>query len=159
MPGVHRIIFVILATCIAAGTRGLPAQETENKNKPDRWTYSAEQLKPFWKADVIHDEPVLFVKDPNTGAAIADLLFPVKEVLSVRNSTGDINYKADVDYQVKPGASQIVVPSNSGIVTYLPKQLRRPAGSQKYNLTHRDGNGEILFGATLEYHGMQTLVT
>ncbi|RPI74168.1 MAG: hypothetical protein EHM42_15690, partial [Planctomycetaceae bacterium] len=40
-----------------------------------------------------------------------------------------------------------------------PSDLRRPAGSQKYKLTHRDGNGEILFGAQLEYHTLQTCVT
>ena len=44
-------------------------------------------------------------------------------------------------------------------MTTSPSALRRPANSQKYQLTHRDGNGEILFGAKLEYHQMQTYVT
>jgi lysophospholipase L1-like esterase len=37
--------------------------------------------------------------------------------------------------------------------------LRRPAKSQRYELTHRDGNGEIFFGAELEYAQMQVCVT
>ena len=37
--------------------------------------------------------------------------------------------------------------------------MRRPAGSQKYKLTHRDGNGEIFFGGRLEYADMQTCIT
>ena len=41
----------------------------------------------------------------------------------------------------------------------FPQDLRRPPGSQRHALTHRDGNGEILFGATHEYHDMQTVVT
>ena len=37
--------------------------------------------------------------------------------------------------------------------------MRRPAKSQKYELTHRDGNGEIFFGGRLEYAEMQTCIT
>jgi len=52
-----------------------------------------------------------------------------------------------------------VLPAGSRIPAFTPDQLRRPAGSQKYRLTHRDGNGEILFGAKDEYHQMQVAVT
>ena len=44
-------------------------------------------------------------------------------------------------------------------LTRSPQELRRPAKSQKYELTHRDGNGEIFFGAKLEYADMQTCIT
>jgi lysophospholipase L1-like esterase len=40
-----------------------------------------------------------------------------------------------------------------------PQDLRRPAGTQAYALTHRDGQGEILFGGGHEYQDMQTVVT
>ncbi|MBL4886399.1 MAG: SGNH/GDSL hydrolase family protein [Planctomycetaceae bacterium] len=51
------------------------------------------------------------------------------------------------------------MPAGSRIVSSTPAQMRRPANSQRHRLTHRDGNGEILFGALLEYHDLQTSIT
>ncbi len=87
------------------------------------------------------------------------MLFPIHEILAVRSSSGDIMYQQDVDYQFTPGSRQIVIPAGSRVVTTPASGLRRPENSQKHRLTHRDGNGEILFGAKLEYHQMQTHVT
>jgi len=77
----------------------------------------------------------------------------------VQDSTGTRTFRSDVDFRLVSGSREIVVPASSGIVTKTASDLRRPAGSQKYRLTHRDGNGEILFGAKLEYHDMQTWIT
>ncbi len=124
-----------------------------------RWKYSLAAMEPFWLADVVDSEPVLFVRDPESGEAHATLLFPVQQVLTVRNSAGDATYTAGVDFRYTTGSPEIIVPPESRIITKTPADLRRPADSQKYKLTHRDGNGEILFGAKLEYHQMQTFVT
>jgi lysophospholipase L1-like esterase len=59
----------------------------------------------------------------------------------------------------KRDSREIVLPAGSRIVSKSLQDLRRPASSQKYQLTHRDGNGEIFFGAKLEYHQMQTCIT
>ncbi|QEF98118.1 Arylesterase precursor [Stieleria maiorica] len=123
------------------------------------WQYSADQLRPFWLSDVVEQEPVLFVRDPESGEARGTLLFPIDEILTMRSSSGDITYQQGVDYQFTPGSRPIVIPAGSRVVTTPPSDLRRPANSQKHRLTHRDGNGEILFGANLEYHRMQTHVT
>src|SRR3990172_9127056 len=63
------------------------------------------------------------------------------------------------EYVWKPDSREIVLPVGSRIVSRLPSELRRPAKSQKYELTHRDGNGEIFFGSRLEYADMQTCIT
>jgi len=123
------------------------------------WKYSPELMAPFWQSDVVHSESVLFVKDKQTGQAKASVLFPVKEIIAVRNAAQDITYEAGVDYKVEPGTRTITVPNGSRIVTSMPQELRREPGSQKHALTHRDGNGEILFGSTSEYHNMQTWIT
>lgn len=125
----------------------------------DRWKYDPKLLKPFWLGDTVEGESVLFIRDSKTGEAKASLLFPVRKILSVRNSSGDVTYEAGRDYNWKPGSREITLPANSRITSRVPAELRRPAGSQKYKLTHRDGNGEILFGAKLEYHNMQTCIT
>ncbi|MEQ9407078.1 MAG: SGNH/GDSL hydrolase family protein [Fuerstiella sp.] len=123
------------------------------------WTWSPELLKPFWLSQVVYDEPVLFVRDAEDQVAKASLLFPVQKIIAVHDASGEVSFQPDTDFQFEPGRRQIVVPHGSRIVSYAAKDLRRPAGSQKYRLTHRDGNGEILFGAKLEYHNMQTMVT
>ncbi len=124
-----------------------------------RWNYSPEQLVPFWTSGIIYRESVLFVRDEKTGEARASVLFPIKDVIAVEDSSGTIQYTAGEDFEFVGGSREIMVPASSRIITKAAIDLRRPAGSQKYRLTHRDGNGEILFGSTLEYHQMQTWIT
>lgn len=121
------------------------------------WKYSGEQLRPFWRGEIMEGESVLFVKD-KTGEARASVLFPIRELLSVQSSTGEIQYEEGRDYTWISGSREIVIPSGSRITTSTPDSLRRPARSQQYQLTHRDGNGEIYFGGSLEYHQLQTIV-
>ncbi len=123
------------------------------------WQYAPELLRPFWQGDVVEGESVLFIKDSKTGTANASVLFPVRQVLAVRNSTGDVTYEEGKDYVWQPESREIVLPAGSRIVSRTPDELRRPAKSQKYELTHRDGNGEIFFGGRLEYAEMQTCLT
>lgn len=123
------------------------------------WKYEATQLRPFWEGDVVEGESLLFLRDEKTETASASLLFPVTEVLAVRNSAGDVTFERGRDYEWKAGMREIVLPAGSRIPAFVPKELRRPAKSQKYELTHRDGDGEIFFGGALEYAAMQTCVT
>ena len=125
----------------------------------EAWQYRPEQLRPFWLGDVVEGESVLFVRDEGAETARASVLFPIREVIAVRNSAGDVTYEEGRDYVVAQGSREIVLPAGSRIVSTAAADLRRPAGTQKYALTHRDGNGEILFGAGLEYASMQTCIT
>ena len=139
--------------CLFGSLNSLVADESAT------WKYTPEQLTPFWRSDVIYRESVLFIRDRETGQTKASVLFPIKQIISVQDSTGGVTYKVGDDYQFKSGSREIVVPANSNMVTKTVADLRRPAGSQKYRLTHRDGAGEIRFGSTLEYHNMQTWIT
>ena len=129
--------------------------------EPDQpsWNYTPELLRPFWMGDTVKGESVLFIKDAATGESRASLLFPVHKILAVRNSATDVTYEEGRDFRWKPGSREIVLPVGSRVVARTPAELRRPAGSQKYKLTHRDGNGEIFFAAGLEYADMQTSIT
>lgn len=123
------------------------------------WQYAPQLLRPFWQGDTVEGESVLFIKDATTNEAKVSVLFPVQAVLAVRNSAGDVTYEAGRDYVWKPESREFVLPAGSRIVSRTPQELRRPAKTQKYELTHRDGNGEIFFGAKLEYADMQTCIT
>jgi len=124
-----------------------------------RWKYDPKFLRPAWQGDTVEGESVLFIREPGTDVARASVLFPVQKILNVRNSSGDVIFEAGRDYLWKPGSREITLPAGSRICSRTPDDLRRPAGSQKYRLTHRDGHGEIFFGARLEYHHMQTCIT
>lgn len=109
-------------------------------------------------------ESVLFIKDPATGTAKATLLFPLQEIISIAraadwNTSNGTEFELGRDYVFTPGSNELTLPKDSRIPSFASTDLRRPAGSQQYKLTHRDGNGEILFGATDEYHQMQVCVT
>jgi hypothetical protein len=104
-------------------------------------------------------ESVLFIRPADGAPAAARVLFPIEDILAVRNSAGDVTYEAGRDYTFTPGSREIVLPTGSRIVASTPASLRRPDGTQKYRLTHRDGNGEIYFGSSLEYQALQTCIT
>ncbi|MDF1746324.1 MAG: GDSL-type esterase/lipase family protein [Gimesia sp.] len=126
---------------------------------PSKWKYAPELLRPFWQGDTIEGESMLFIRDLKTGQTKASVLFPIEKVLSIHNSAGDITYEEGRDYLWRPGTREIILTKKSRITSRMTTQLRRPAGSQKHKLTHRDGHGEIFFGAKLEYHDMQTCIT
>jgi lysophospholipase L1-like esterase len=123
------------------------------------WKYDPVLLAPFWTGDTTHGESILFIHEAGAETARGDLLFPPLKILAVRNSNGDVTYEEQRDYTWNAGSRTITIPAGSRIITKTPQDLRRPAKSQKYELTHRDGNGEILFGSRLEYHDMQTCIT
>lgn len=128
------------------------------------WAYDGKLMRPFWLGDTVDGESVLFIKDPATGEAKAQLLFPVLDVQSVTRAVdwrmpSGIKYEAGRDYLVTAGSREITLPRDSRIPAFTRDQLRRPAGSQKHRLTHRDGNGEIFFAGGAEYHEMQVCIS
>ena len=145
-------VLVLIAPLL---TLQAPAEEPTRPT----WIYSPDLLRPLWQGDTVEGESVLFIKNVESGEAKASVLFPVTDLLTVRNSAGTITYKEGRDYRWTPNSREILLPKNSRIVSHTLEELRRPAGSQKYRLTHRDGNGEIFFAAQLEYAAMQTCVT
>ncbi|TWT91765.1 exo-alpha-sialidase [Stieleria varia] len=154
---------ILLGHCAGDRTTNNGLAETQITRIPIDSILEQEQplvpLRPFWKSEVVDQESVLFLQDESADESYASVLFPIDEIISVQSSSGDITYTAGVDYQFVRGTNKIVIPAGSRVVTTPSKALRRPANSQRFQLTHRDGNGEILFGAKLEYHRMQTSVT
>ena len=123
------------------------------------WKFNPAGLRPFWRSETMEGESVLFIKESAACQPKAALWFVPTKILSVSSSSGEIVYTEGRDYAWEPGRREMTLPAGSRIPFKTPQDLRRPAGSQPYRLTHRDGNGEILFGGGHEYHDMQTLVT
>jgi lysophospholipase L1-like esterase len=108
-------------------------------------------LLPFWKGKVIHNESVMMVsKDGDLPKAA--LLFPVRKVLSVKNSALDITYQEGKDWVFENG--------------YIKLLKGSPAVSLKYDdLFPREGRfegkkgGFILFNEGAYFHERQLSVT
>ncbi len=141
-------------TSAALAVCAVQAQESSGS-----WRYCGEVLQPFWLSTTMHGESVLFVQDDPDRPPRATLLFRPTRILAVRSASGEITYQAGKDYVWNPGSSELILTPESTITFQRPQDLRRPANSQRHALTHRDGNGEILFGASHEYHDMQTAVS
>ena len=155
-----KLAFLLLGMCFSS----LMADENVDPSVSGKWKYDAAFMQPFWQGDQVDGESVLFIRDPETGKARGQLLFPVQQVLNVKravdwNTATGVHFEEGRDFIISPGSREITLPNGSRIPSYTADELRRPAGSQKYRLTHRDGNGEILFGATDEYHQMQVCVS
>ncbi|MCL5995482.1 MAG: SGNH/GDSL hydrolase family protein [Chloroflexi bacterium] len=116
-------------------------------------------MQPFWQSNTMYGESVLCVRAEAQESASADLLFTPRELLHVQDSSGSITYEPGKDYALTPGAYRLVVPPGSRIPVKAWQELTPPKGSQPYSLIRRDGTGDILFGASHEYHDMQVLVT
>ena len=129
------------------------------QTKGHEWHFRPELLKPFWANGMVEGESVLFIKDEKTGQASTRVLFPIREVILVQNSSGDVTYESGKDYQVGADPREVILLAGSRIASFTAADLRRPPKSQPYELTHRDGNGEIMFGAKLEYAEMQTCIS
>lgn len=149
--------FVLLLSLVRIPTA--LAQESTSGPSDHVWQYKSELLQPFWANGVVEGESVLFIKDDKTGEARAKVLFPIQEIIRVQTSSGEVTYELGKDFKLGSNPREIVLTAGSRIPSFTPADLRRPAKSQPYELTHRDGNGEILFGATLEYAAMQTCIT
>jgi acyl-CoA thioesterase I len=148
---VRPLLFVLVpALCTTVASAAEPSKA---------WSFGDAGLRPFWLSATMEGESVLFIKDGVDGRPGASLLFEPTGILSVRSASGKVTYDEGTDYAWRPGTKEIVLPPGSRILFKTSGDLRRPAGSQRHALTHRDGNGEILFGATHEYHDMQTILT
>ena len=157
------VAWIAIITTLMLNPR-LVADEIATHAGDAAWVYDSGLMQPFWLGDTVDGESVLFLKDPATGEAKAQLLFPVLDILHVTRAVdwrvpGGMTFEAGRDYLVKAGSREITLPKDSRIPSFTPDQLRRPAGSQKHKLTHRDGNGEILFAAGAEYHEMQVCIS
>ncbi len=151
-----RVAPLMLTILTAFASSGV-AQDVQGP--PQKWQFRSELLQPFWCTSTMYGETVLFLDDGDGQLPHASLLFPPTRILSVFSSSGDLKYEEGRDYIWKSGSDKLLLPRGSRIVCKTPQDLIRPAGTQQYRLTRRDGNGEILFGGGHEYHDMQTVVT
>lgn len=108
-------------------------------------------LIPFWKTGTMYNESVLMVSK-NGGLPSSTLLFPVRKIISVKNSALNITYKKGVDWVFENG--QIKLLKGSKAVFLTEEQLYPKAG----RFPKKDG-GFLLFSEGAYFHQHQLAVT
>ena len=117
----------------------------------------AERLQPFWAADIMYGESALFNGDSIDHELRAPLCFAPLEILTVTSTARGITYREGRDWRLD--GNDLVRPVGSTMPALTTSALTPAKGSQAYDLSRRDGSGEILFGACHEYHDVQVEVT
>lgn len=149
-----------LAAALAAAAALLAAcAAAQPAAKPSAWKLDERLLTPFWRTSAMRGESVLFVREGASEPPSAPLIFAPTRILSVVSTSGLVTYEAGRDYAWDAAHGRLTLPEGSRIPCASPAQLRRKHGTQMFNLTHRDGGDEILFGASTEYLDMQVTVT
>jgi lysophospholipase L1-like esterase len=149
-----------LAAVLAAAAALLAAcAVAQPAAKPVAWKLDERLLTPFWRTSAMRGESVLFVREGASEPPSAPLIFAPTRILSVVSNSGLVTYEAGRDYLWDAARGRLTLPEGSRVPCASPAQLRRKPGTQMFNLTHRDGGDEILFGASTEYLDMQVTVT
>jgi acyl-CoA thioesterase I len=123
--------------------------------KPD-WHLSP----PFWAADTIWEDSVLFLRQTQAQDAEGRLLLRPASIASVRSSSGEVEYEEGRDYTVEAPSRRLLLPPGSRIPFLEQADLYRVAG-QANGIDHLAGDPtvQLLFGEGRYYHDLQIAVT
>ena len=123
------------------------AQETQAYN-------FEEIMAPVWEGDISYMETVLPVENPYGGMDPIQLLYPIEEVIEVKNAELNITYKKGVDYAVAGG--KLLIADDGAIPTLAYSEFHPLTGENGFQ--DEDG-GYICFHEGDYFHKQQIVVT
>lgn len=113
-----------------------------------------EILTPIWEGEISYQESVLPVKDENGGVQPIKLLYPIEEILEVKNAALTVTYEYGTDYLVLDGSLLINPKGKIPMLSY--EEMHPTSGKSGYE--SRDG-GKILHQEGSWFHSRQIVVT
>lgn len=120
-------------------------------------TYNLEKyLLPYWKGNIVYNEPLNFIKDKTTGEAMAPLLFTPLKILSVKDSTLKITYTEGQDYTIVDG--KIKLTANTRIHCFNYSDMFFAAEKTGSSWALKNG-GYTYFAEGTYFHSKQVAVT
>ena len=112
----------------------------------------------YWRGNVVYNESVYPLENPDGSISPVSLMYDIKSVISVRDSALGTEYKYGVDYTVNDGKLCIIKGANIKTVPYSSyKTSAAPADATFWQPT-RDG-GYTYFSENGSYHAAQLSVT
>jgi lysophospholipase L1-like esterase len=114
-------------------------------------------MLPFWSGSVMEDESVLMVSPSPGESPQASLLWTASQVLSVRDPTGEIQYKQGVDWDYDGASNVLRLLPGSHAPSMMQTDLypQSPSAQTK----SRVGGGYILFHEDSFFHNKQLMVS
>ncbi|WP_316818590.1 SGNH/GDSL hydrolase family protein [Pedobacter nyackensis] len=112
-------------------------------------------IKPFWRADTIHDETVQLIND--NGVTSAGLLFDAKRILSIRDSFLQKEYVEGKDWTYTNG--RIVFNAQSEAPFFFKNELRFKEKKEGLSMEGKEPDTYILFTENGLFQSKQLAVT
>lgn len=147
------ILFSLIITVMLSASifGGLSVIEVNAAERP----YSMEEmLAPVWMGTQSYNESVLAVEEEDGSIAPIDLLYPIEEIVSVKNASLNKTYTAGVDYEVQNG--KFAVKKSGSIPRLTYSEFHPTTGTAGFEA--RDG-GYVLWQEGAWFHLKQVVVT
>lgn len=117
-------------------------------------THLSEILHPIWNSEIVYNECLMLLEED--GVVAGPLLYPPKEILSVRNAQLTETYEEGHDWILQDGS--IVLTEGSRIFYWKKEQLYPETAKPGGTFAKTDG-GHILFAEGHFFHDRQLAVT
>lgn len=115
-------------------------------------------LVPFWEGETSYMESVLPVAQKDGTVAPIHLLYPIEEIIEVKNASLNVTYQADVDYAVQDGKLVLLEGTKIPVLSY--DDFHPQAGSSNAVDGFEDRNGGyVLWKEGSWFHSRQIVVT
>lgn len=116
-------------------------------------------IEPFWAADTIDREPVLFLRERPGERPTAPLLLAPAEILRVASAAGEATYEPERDYRLRPGTRTLELPPGSRIPFRTAEQMHPPPGAPDSIAPAPGGRATLFFAEGHVFHDLQAVVT
>jgi len=148
-----RILFSILIfLCLFMGTFNLKqatvsANETATNNLE-------ELLQPVWEGEISYQESVLPVMGEANALLPIKMLYPIKEIIEVKNASQTITYQENVDYILHEG--ELLILKSGKIPIMMHREFYPAYGQSGFEAR---GGGYVCFSEGDFFHNRQIVVT
>lgn len=114
--------------------------------------------QPYWSGEIVYQESVMPVEDKDGNVPDLPLLYPATQIVSVRSSDLQTEYKEGVDYSLVDGKLRILPDSTIPTVEY---DVYYPTTENEKSMQRNPyyGSGYIFYSEGSVLHSMQIAVT
>lgn len=113
-------------------------------------------LTPYWEGNIVYNESLNFIRDPETGKASAPLLYEAVKILSVKDAALNITYTEGIDYVYEDGRLTLTENSRIPCFDYRDVYFQEEKSGSCFPLKN---GGYTLFQEGTYFHSRQVAVT
>ena len=151
MKKTQKAVCALAELCLS----GMAPASVAKVNASEQAAYNFEEIMhPVWESDTSYMETVLPVKNAFGGIDPIQLLYPIKEIVEVKNSALTVTYQEGVDYTVSGG--RLIISDEGNIPAMSYEEFHPQTGQSGFEA--KDG-GYVCFHEGDFFHSRQIVVT